>query len=71
MTSIGGKLVVQLVWFGYSRTLFVSGFIEELLSKAGFRDVHHVRFGETQSAYSEIVTLDNRQNESLFVEAVK
>jgi SAM-dependent methyltransferase len=71
MASIGGKLVLQLVWYGYSRTLFVPDFIEELLRRAGFADVHHVAFHETASPYTEIVELDNREDESLFVEAVK
>jgi hypothetical protein len=71
MASIGGKLVVQLVWYGYSRTLFVCDFVEELLRKAGFAQVHHVRYRETRSSHPDIVTLDNREQESLFVEAVK
>lgn len=71
MQSLGGKLVTQLVWYGYSRTLFVPEFVEELLRKAGFAEVHHVELGQTTSAYPEIVTLDNRPQESFFVEAVR
>jgi SAM-dependent methyltransferase len=71
MASLGGKLITQLVWFGYSRTLFVRDFIEELLLKAEFREVHHIGYKETQSGYPDIVALDNREAESLFVEAVK
>ena len=71
MASIGGKLAAQLVWFGYSRTIFVRDFIEELLLKAGFAQVHHVSYRETRSVHPEIVSLDNREAESLFVEAVK
>lgn len=71
MASVGGKLAAQLAWYGYARTPFVRDFIEELLLKAGFAQVHHVRFGETRSAHPEIVSLDNREAESLFVEAVK
>ncbi len=69
--TIGGKLITQLVWYGYARTLFVRDFVEEILRKAGFGDVHHVGYRETRSSYPEIVELDNRQAESLFVEAVK
>jgi len=69
--TIGAKLVTQLVWYGYARTLFVRDFADEVLRKAGFREVHHVRYHETQSSYPEIVELDNREAESLFVEAVK
>ena len=71
MQSLGGKLITQLVWYGYSRTLFVSDFVEELLRKAGFAEVTHVAFGETASAHPGIVELDNRDSESLFVEATK
>lgn len=71
MESIGGKLILQLIWYGYSRTLFVRDFVEEILRKAGFREVRHVRFRETSSGHADIVLLDNREAESLFVEAIK
>jgi SAM-dependent methyltransferase len=71
MTSMGGKLVAQLVWYGYSRTPFVRDFVEEILVKAGFSRVNQLEYRETASAYPEIVELDNREAESLFVEAVK
>jgi hypothetical protein len=64
-------LVVQLIWYGYSRTLFTSEFIEEVLRKSGFSRVTHCQFKQTHSSFPEIVALDNRENESLFVEAVK
>lgn len=69
--SIGGKLIVQLIWYGYSRTLFTYDFIEELLFKAEFRYVSRCSYKESKSQYSDIVELDNRPQESLFVEAVK
>jgi SAM-dependent methyltransferase len=69
--SLGGKLAVQLTWYGYSRSVFTPDYIEELLLKAGFRRVDHVGFGETQSGHPGIVELDNREAESLFVEALK
>ena len=34
--SLGAKLVTQLVWYGYSRTLFTADFVIELLGRAGF-----------------------------------
>ena len=69
--SIGSKLIVQLLWYGYSRTLFTHDFIEELLYKAGFSSVSRCSYKVTHSAYPGIVELDNREEESLFVEAVK
>lgn len=71
MRSLGGKLITQLVWYGYSRTMFVPEFAEELLQKAGFAAVHHVELGRTTSSYADIVTLDNRPEESFFVEAIR
>jgi predicted SAM-dependent methyltransferase len=71
MRTIGGKLAVQTVWYGYSRSVFVPEFAGELLDKAGFVDIHHVEYRETASPYPEIVGLDNRQRESFFVEATK
>jgi Methyltransferase domain len=69
--SIGGKLIVQLTWYGYSRSLFTNDFIEELLDEAGFAEVIRCAYKQTASQYAEIVDFDNRENESLFVEAVK
>jgi ubiquinone/menaquinone biosynthesis C-methylase UbiE len=68
---MGAKFITQIIWYGYSRTLFVPEFIEELLFKAGFCHVAHCRFKQTSSPYEEIVDLDNREAESLFVEASK
>ena len=69
--SLGAKLVTQLIWYGYSRTLFTSEFVEELLRNAGFSRVEHCEFRRTSSSHPEIIDLDNRENESLFVEAYK
>jgi hypothetical protein len=71
MRTLGGKLIAQLVWYGYSRTMFVPEFVEELLQRAGFSDVRHVRLGETTTDHPDIVSLDNRPEESLFVEAIR
>ena len=68
---LGSKLAVQLVWFGYSRSVFTSDFIEELLLKAGFSAVAHCAFKQTHCRWPEIVELDNRERESIFVEATK
>ncbi len=69
--SLGAKLIVQLIWYGYSRTLFTAEFIEEMLYKAGFARVDHCEYQRTQSQFPEITELDNREKESLFVEATK
>ena len=69
--SLGAKLVTQLIWYGYSRTLFTPDFTEELLRNAGFPRVEHCVYQQTTSVHPEIIDLDNRENESLFVEAYK
>jgi methyltransferase family protein len=66
--SLGGRFIVQLLWYGYSRSLFTTDFALELLAKAGFLDVRACAFGVTASGIPEIVELDNREDESLFVE---
>ena len=70
-STMGGKLVVQMIWYGYSRTLFTHDFIDESLSKAGFSKVVRCSYRETSSSHPDIIALDNRERESLFVEAVK
>ena len=67
--SIGGKFAVQMVWYGYSRSLFTVDFVQELLASAGYTNVQSCGFRETNSRFPEIVELDNRSEESLFVEA--
>jgi predicted SAM-dependent methyltransferase len=69
--SIGGKLAVQITWYGSVRTPFTYDFIEELLVRAGFREIVGCRYRETASPHAEIVELDDRERESLFVEATK
>jgi predicted SAM-dependent methyltransferase len=69
--TIGGKLVTQMLWYGWSRSLFTHDFIEELLLKAGFRGVTRCNYFQTASRFPEIVELDSRERESLYVEAVK
>jgi predicted SAM-dependent methyltransferase len=67
--SLGAKFVMHMLWHGYTRTLFTADLIEELLQRAGFARVRHCAFGETASGIPELVALDNRERESLFVEA--
>jgi predicted SAM-dependent methyltransferase len=69
--SIGGKFIVHMLWYGFSRSLFTFDFSAELLQKAGFADISRCAFRETKSRFSEIVELDNRPAESFFVEATK
>jgi SAM-dependent methyltransferase len=66
------KFITHLVWYGYTRTFFTPGFIEETLTKARFSRVVHCEYKKTASGHHpDILDLDNRENESLFVEAFK
>ena len=69
--SMGAKLITQLIWYGYSRTLFTPEFVLELLGRAGFERAVECRYRQTASSFPDIVELDNREPESLFVEAWK
>jgi predicted SAM-dependent methyltransferase len=71
MKTLGGKFILQLIWYGYAKTFFTRDFIGELLEKAGFSRIEHVAFRRTASPHPGIVELDNREEESLFVEAYK
>jgi predicted SAM-dependent methyltransferase len=69
--TLGGKFVTQMIWYGYSRTLFVHDFAEEVLERAGFSRVELCSYQQTASPWPEIVELDNRELESMFVEGFK
>jgi ubiquinone/menaquinone biosynthesis C-methylase UbiE len=68
---LSGRMIVQLLWRGQSRSMFTTEFIAELLARNGFQSITPCPFRETKSAYPEITELDNRQIESLFIEATK
>jgi predicted SAM-dependent methyltransferase len=69
--TIGAKFIVQMVWYGYSRSLFTYDFTDEILRKAGFSEMARCEYRKTASRFPEIVELDSREKESLFVEATK
>jgi len=69
--SLGAKLVAQIVWHNDIRTPFTYDLAAEALAKAGFAAAARCAFRETRSRFPEIVELDNRERESLFVEAAR
>jgi predicted SAM-dependent methyltransferase len=69
--ALGSKLITQMLWYGYSKSLFTYDFAAELLERAGFRQIERCGFRQTASRFEEIVALDNRPEESFFVEATK
>lgn len=69
--SASGRFIVHVLWFGYSRSLFTTEFTEELLVNAGFDRVRACTYRRTSGPFGRIVELDNRPDESLYVEARK
>ncbi len=69
--TLGGKLIVQLLWYGWSVTMFTEDFVRAVLLRAGFRAVHRCEYQVSASGQPGITDLDNREGESFFVEAVK
>jgi len=67
--SLGAKLVTQIIWYGSVRTPMTFGFVRESLERSGFREVKRHAFGQTGSGMTDICVLDNRERESMFVEA--
>lgn len=68
--SLGGKFIVHMLWYGWTITMFTTDFIEELLTAAGYIDVQHLAHLQSATNLPGITDLDNREDESLFVEAV-
>lgn len=71
VTSPGGRFITHMLWYGHSRMLFTSDFVEELLREAHFVNVSHCWYRETASLFPEITELDSRPLESLYIEATK
>jgi ubiquinone/menaquinone biosynthesis C-methylase UbiE len=69
--SLSGKMIVQLLWRGQSRSLFTAEFTAELLARNAFRSIQQCSFRQTKSGLPGITELDDRQIESFFIEAVK
>jgi predicted SAM-dependent methyltransferase len=69
--SASGRFIVHVLWYGYSRSLFTCEFTEELLANAGFERVHACSYRRTSGPFGRIVELDNRPEESFYVEARK
>jgi len=63
-----GRFIRHILWYGYTRTLFTPDFTCELLERAGFVGVRNCEFKSTLTPFPDIVELDNRQDESFFVE---
>lgn len=70
-SSISGRFILHVLWYGYSKSLFTAEFVAELLGEAGFERSQIWDHGKTGSAFGRIVELDNREEESFRIEARK
>lgn len=68
--TIDGKLCLYLSQAGSTRSVFTIGWLEELCLRAGWITPRQVGFCVTTSPTPEIVNLDSRPAESIFLEAV-
>jgi len=68
---LSGKMIVQLLWYGQSRSMFTVEFAQELLARNGFMDPQPCAFRQSKSMQVGITDLDDRELESFFIEARK
>ncbi len=69
-SCLDGRFIRHTLWHGYTRTLFTPAFARELMEGAGFADIQACNYRQTRSNFEEIVELDNRADESFFVEGI-
>jgi predicted SAM-dependent methyltransferase len=66
-----GRFWRYMFWHGDARSAFTYESLEDTLWRNGFQNVRQCQFRQTHTPHPEIVDLDNREGESLFVEAIK
>jgi ubiquinone/menaquinone biosynthesis C-methylase UbiE len=66
-----GRFLRYLLWHSDARSAFTFKSLADALNRAALQNVQRCKFQQTQSEYSEIIDLDTREGESLFVEAIK
>jgi SAM-dependent methyltransferase len=66
-----GRFLRYLLWHGDARSAFTFDSLADALNRAGLQNVRLCKFRQTYSEHTEIVDLDTREGESLFVEAIK
>lgn len=68
--KIDAKLCTYITWFGTQKSVFTARYLQALLIQAGYRDVTTCRFKQTCSNDRHITDLDDREHESIFMEAI-
>ena len=70
MDDIDVRFCTWLTWFGTTRTVFTRGYLEQAPRRGWVRrHVRFVDFKETSTDLEGICDLDDRERESMFVEA--
>jgi predicted SAM-dependent methyltransferase len=69
--GLGARFCTWVTWFGTHKSIFTHEYLETLLDEAGFTYTYIVEYKESATDLDGITDLDDRQMESLFVEAVK
>lgn len=69
--TLDAALCTYITWFGTQKSVFTPGYLVDLIWEAGFSSVSQVDFEVTASNHMGIMDLDDRENESLFMEAVR
>lgn len=69
-SSLDGAFCVYVTQAGATRSVFTRSHLADLLVRAGWAEPHRMPFGVTRTPYAGIVDLDDREDESLIVEAV-
>jgi predicted SAM-dependent methyltransferase len=69
--SLSARFILHILWYGYSKSLFTPEFTKELLSKAGFEQIEVCSYRNSKSGFGRITELDNREDESFYLEGRK
>lgn len=68
--DIDAKFCTYVTWFGTHKSIFTRPYLEQILLDAGYVDVQFCRYQQTWGDWPGITELDDRESESIFVEAV-
>jgi predicted SAM-dependent methyltransferase len=68
--GIDAKFATWCTWYGTRKSVFTPKYMGELIVEAGFRGWAIVSMAATHFGDEEITDLDDRWDESLFIEAV-
>lgn len=68
--DVDAKFCTYVTWFGTQKSVFTRPYLQHVMEAAGFLDVQQSRYQHTWSEDPKIWELDDRQQESIFMEGV-